>query len=80
MRLYSPAAIATPSHKRLNVVKIFGMPVQAIISDDELATVAAVADVYPDLPHGLCHIHFLKAAQKPVYAQDQQLAIELKKP
>lgn len=66
--------------QELNVVKSLGLPVQAIISDDELATVAAVADVYPDLPHGLCHIHFLKAAQKPVYAQDQQLAIELKKP
>ena len=66
--------------QELNVVKNLGLPVQAVISDDELATVAAVADVYPDLPHGLCHIHFLKAAQKPVYAQDQQLAIELKKP
>ena len=66
--------------QELNVVKSLGLPVQAVISDDELATVAAVADVYPDLPHGLCHIHFLKAAQKPIYAQDQQLAIELKKP
>lgn len=66
--------------QELNVVKNLGLPVQAVISDDELATVAAVAQEYPDLPHGLCHIHFLKAAQKPVYAQDQQLAIELKKP
>jgi hypothetical protein len=66
--------------QELNVVKNLGLPVQAVISDDELATVAAVAGVYPDLPHGLCHIHFLKAAQKPIYAQDQQLAIELKKP
>ena len=66
--------------QELNVVKSLGLPVQAVISDDELATVAAVTDVYPDLPHGLCHIHFLKAVQKPIYAQDQQLAIELKKP
>ena len=66
--------------QELKVVKNLGLPVQAVISDDELATVAAVAEEYPDLPHGLCHIHFLKAAQRPVYAQDQQLAIELKKP
>jgi hypothetical protein len=32
------------------------------------------------VPHGLCHIHFLKAVEKPVYAKDQKLAKELKRP
>ena len=41
---------------------------------------SAVADVFPDVPHGLCHIHFLKAVQKPVYAKDQKLAKALKRP
>lgn len=66
--------------QELRVVKGLGLPVQAIISDDEKATVSAVAVVFPDKPHGLCHTHFLKAAQKPVYEADQKLAKELKRP
>ena len=66
--------------QELEQVKSLGLPVQAIVSDDESATVAAVATVFPGLPHGLCHIHFLKAAQKPVYQTDQKLARELKRP
>ena len=66
--------------QELGHVKGLGLPVQAIVSDDEKATVAAVATVFPDKPHGLCHTHFLKAAQKPVYEADQKLAKELKKP
>ncbi len=64
----------------LRLVVELGLPVQAVISDDEAAIVKAVALVFPDQPHGLCHTHFLKAAQKPVYTADQQLAKELKRP
>lgn len=66
--------------QELKVVKELGFEIQAVISDDERATVAAVADVFPDVPHGLCHIHFLKAVQKPVNEKDQKLAKELKRP
>lgn len=70
--------------KELKVVKTLlkkhNLPIQAVISDDEHATVAAVADIFPDVPHGLCHIHFLKAVQKPIYAKDQKLAQALKRP
>lgn len=66
--------------QELEKVKSLGLPVQAVISDDESATVTAVAAVFPDIPHGLCHIHFLKAAQRPVYQADQKLARELKRP
>ncbi len=66
--------------QELQVVKGLGLPVQAIISDDEKATVSAVAVVFPDKPHGLYYTHFLKAAQKPVYEADQKLAQELKRP
>ena len=66
--------------QELKVVKALGFAVQAIISDDERATVAAVAETFPEAPHGLCHIHFLKAVQKPVYEKDQKLAKELKRP
>ena len=64
--------------RELKVVKGLGLPIQAVISDDEQAIVKAVADILPGVPHGLCHIHFLKAVQKPVYAQDKTLAKELR--
>lgn len=66
--------------QELKVVAALGLPIQAVISDDEKATVAAVAQVWPDKPHGLCHIHFLKVVQKPIYEADRQLATTLKKP
>jgi hypothetical protein len=82
-RLHSallPSADTDSLTRELQVVKDLGLKVQAVISDDEYATVAAVSHIYPDVPHGLCHTHFLKAVQKPIYAQDQELAKELKKP
>jgi hypothetical protein len=82
-RLHSallPSADTDSLTRELQVVKNLGLKVQAVISDDEYATVAAVSHIYPDVPHGLCHTHFLKAVQKPIYAQDQELAKELKKP
>jgi hypothetical protein len=82
-RLHSallPSADTDSLTRELQGVKNLGLKVQAVISDDEYATVAAVSHIYPDVPHGLCHTHFLKAVQKPIYAQDQELAKELKKP
>lgn len=75
-----PSADQVSLSQELEVVKALGFEIQAVISDDERATVAAVAKTLPDVPHGLCHIHFLKAVQKPVYEQDRKLAKELKRP
>lgn len=66
--------------RELQVVAALGLPIQAVISDDEQATVAAVAQLWSDKPHGLCHTHFLKVVQKPVYEADRQLATALRKP
>lgn len=64
----------------LREVAALGLPIQAIISDDEPATQAAVKEVLPELPHGLCQLHFLQAVQEPVRQLDSQLASALKKP
>lgn len=64
----------------LQVVKALGLPIQAVISDDEAATCKAVSQELPDVPHGLCHIHFLKAVQEPIRQADSQLASQLKSP
>jgi hypothetical protein len=64
----------------LQVVKALGLPIQAVISDDEAATCKAVSQELPEVLHGLCHIHFLKAVQEPIRQADSQLASQLKSP
>ena len=76
--LYSADADTLAFERRQ--VAALGLKVQAVISDDERATQKAVAEVLPDVPHGLCHIHFLKAVQEPLRQADSQLASSLKKP
>ena len=66
--------------QELQIIKALDLEVQAVVSDDEKAIVAAVARTLPDVPHGLCHIHFLKAVQTPIHQQDQKLARALKQP
>ena len=55
------------------------VPVLGIVSDDQSAIRRGVAQVWPDVLHHLCHLHFLKAVQKPVYDEDSSLSQELKK-
>jgi hypothetical protein len=55
------------------------VPLLGVVSDDQYAICQGVAQVWPDVLHHLCHLHFLKAAQKPLYAADRTLAKELKK-
>jgi hypothetical protein len=35
--------------------------------------------VFPDVPHQLCHFHYLREAAKPVYEADKHAKKELKK-
>jgi hypothetical protein len=53
--------------------------VLGVISDDQAAIRCGVAQVWPDVPHQRCQLHFLKAVQKPIYDADRSLAKELKK-
>jgi hypothetical protein len=55
------------------------VPLLGIVSDDQHAIRLGVARVWPDVLHHLCHLHFLKAVQKPVYDEDSSLSKELKK-
>jgi phage terminase Nu1 subunit (DNA packaging protein) len=56
-----------------------GVPLLGIISDSQDAIRLGVARAWPDVLHQLCHLHFLKAVQKPVYDEDSSLSKELKK-
>ena len=55
------------------------VPIVGIISDGQLSIRGAVAEVFPDVPHQLCHFHYLREAAKPIYEADRHAKKELKK-
>ncbi len=59
-------------------VKATGLPVLAVVSDHQLAIRLAVAKVFPDVVHQLCHYHVLRAASKPTVELDRNLKKRIK--
>jgi hypothetical protein len=55
------------------------VPIVGVISDGQLSIRGAVAEVFPDVPHQLCHFHYLREAAKPIYDADRHAKKELKK-
>jgi hypothetical protein len=55
------------------------VPIVGIISDGQLSMRGAVAEVFPHVPHQLCHFHYLREAAKPIYDADRHAKKELKK-
>lgn len=55
------------------------VPIVGIVSDGQLSIRGAVAEVFPDVPHQLCHFHYLREAAKPMYDADRHAKKELKK-
>jgi hypothetical protein len=55
------------------------VPIVGIISDGQLSIRCAVAEVFPAVPHQLCHFHDLREAAKPMYEADRHAKKELKK-
>jgi hypothetical protein len=67
-------ALLTEAKDTLPAVAISGM-----VSDGQLSIRGAVAAVFADLPHQLCHFHYLREAAKPIYEADRHGKKELKK-
>src|SRR5262245_7840143 len=44
------------------VCQNLSVPIVGIISDGQLSIRGAVAEVFPDVPHQLCHFHYLREA------------------
>lgn len=57
----------------------FSVPIRGVISDGQRSIRNAVATAFPDIPHQLCHFHYLREAAKPVYEADRHAKKELKK-
>lgn len=61
------------------VHQVRDVPIQGVISDGQRSLRNAVQAVLPDIPHQLCHFHYLREAAKPVYEADKHAKKELKK-
>ncbi|GCE17318.1 hypothetical protein KDK_11180 [Dictyobacter kobayashii] len=56
-----------------------GIPIRGVVSDGQHSIRNAVQTVLPDMPHQLCHFHYLREAAKLVYEADRHAKKELKK-
>jgi hypothetical protein len=55
------------------------VPVVALVSDGQQSLRKAIAQTFPDVPHGLCHCHYLREAARPIYEADRHAKKALKK-
>ena len=81
--LCAPAMLSSTADdlsKLLEEVKQ-GLPVAVvgIVSDGQRSVRNAIAQTFPDVPHGLCQFHYLREAARPIYEADRHAKKELKK-
>jgi hypothetical protein len=50
-----------------------GLPVLALLSDQEKALVSALRTVWRDARHQLCQMHFMQNLSEPVHREDQKM-------
>jgi hypothetical protein len=55
------------------------VPIHGVISDGQHSIRNAVATAFLEIPHQLCHFHYLREAAKPIYEADRHAKKELKK-
>jgi hypothetical protein len=52
------------------------VPIRGVISDGQRSIRKAIQTILPDVPHQLCHFHYLREAAKPVYEADRRAKVE----
>jgi hypothetical protein len=55
------------------------IPIAGVITDGQRSIRNAVVSALPEIPHQLCHFHYLREAAKPIAAADLHAKKELKK-
>jgi hypothetical protein len=55
------------------------VPITGVVSDGQHSIRKAVAQALPQVPHQLCHFHYLREAARPIYEADRHAKKELKK-
>jgi hypothetical protein len=61
------------------VAEQLSVPIKGIVSDGQPSIRKAVREAFPNIPHGLCHFHYLREAAKPIYEADRHAKKLLKK-
>jgi hypothetical protein len=55
------------------------VPIAGVVSDGQTSIRKAAAEALNDVPHQLCHFHYLREAALPVYEADRHAKVQLKK-
>ncbi|MGB0383639.1 MAG: transposase [Ardenticatenaceae bacterium] len=71
--------LATEMRKIKDLLDSLDLPLRSIMTDHQEGLIKGIALVWPDVPHQLCQLHFLKALARPIGRQDSALAKKLKK-
>lgn len=58
--------------------KQLGIPVLGVVSDKQASLCLAIERVFPNLPHQLCHYHYLRDAAQPLCDADRAFKKQLK--
>ena len=61
------------------VKEALSVPIVAVVSDGQHSIRKAVQHVLPQIPHHLCHFHYLREAARPIYEADRHAKKELRK-
>jgi hypothetical protein len=61
------------------VASQLGLPIAGVVSDGQQSIRNAVQSALPEVPHQLCHFHYLREAARPIYEADRHAKKELKK-
>jgi hypothetical protein len=67
------------AHLLEEVKQVLSVAVIGLVSDGQQSLRKAIARTFPDVPHGLCHFHYLREAARPIYEADRHAKKELKK-
>ncbi|HKF36142.1 MAG TPA: hypothetical protein VKB35_04515 [Ktedonobacteraceae bacterium] len=55
------------------------VPILGVLSDAQRTLVGAIAELWPTVPHQLCHFHYLREASKPMYELDRHTRTSMRK-
>ena len=60
------------------VATAVGVPVSGVVSDGQASIRRAVARALPNVPHQLCHFHYLREAASPIFEADRHARKEVR--
>lgn len=62
----------------LRPIADLGLRVRAVLSDKQAGLLPAVAEVFPDVPHAFCQMHYLQNVALPLGEADEALKVRMR--